>query len=333
MKHLVIATLEFVGACPNVCLPEVTSFLTVLKLERNETSITVAAGLPHFSTGFMRCWGRDTFISLRGLLCLTGRYEEARNLIIAFGRSLRHGLIPNLLYAESNDGLFNARFNARDAVWWWLYSISKYVKEVHQGYRILNDQVSRLYIMDHSEQENGETNVQDLIDVMYETLEVHFQGLKFRERNAGISIDAHMKEQGFDITIGVDPETGFVYGGNAWNCGTWMDKMGSSEKAGNRGHPSTPRDGSAVELVGLQYAVLRFMQEIFEDGYSNFEYVKKTEPSGKILNMSFCFTLNFFCIFGNVIKLIFPYFKVKLLLGLLKIGLTEFKPILNVSFM
>lgn len=87
----------------------------------------------------------------------------------------------------------------------------------------------------------------------------HAQGLVFRERNAGRAIDAHMSDKGFNVQIGVDPDTGFPFGGNDANCGTWMDKMGSSEASGTRGKPATPRDGSAVELVGLCYSAVSWL--------------------------------------------------------------------------
>lgn len=111
---------------------------------------------------------------------------------------------------------------------------------------------------------------------MQEALTVHFQGLIYRERNAGHEIDEHMTEKGFNNQIGINPDTGFVFGGNDANCGTWMDKMGSSHKAGNKGRPTTPRDGSAVELIGLQMAVLRFMQHMSEKHVIPYNSVERT---------------------------------------------------------
>ncbi|KHN79240.1 Glycogen debranching enzyme [Toxocara canis] len=221
---------------------------------------SLAAGLPHFSIGIWRNWGRDTFIALPGCLLVTGRFSDARNLILSYGGAMRHGLIPNLL-AEGQ----GSRYNCRDAVWFWLHAIVKYIQRAPDGVKILHDKVLRLYPFDEAVY-GADQKEEELHETMFDALKRHFEGIYFRERNAGGQIDEHMNDDGFNVAAYVNRETGFICGGNQWNCGTWMDKMGSSDRAGNRGFPATPRDGAAVELQGLAFAVLEYLDILHKKG-------------------------------------------------------------------
>jgi glycogen debranching enzyme len=238
---------------------------------------SIAAGLPHFAVEWARCWGRDVFIAIRGLFLGTGRFDEAKEHILAFASVLKHGMIPNLL--SSGDA---PRYNSRDSVWFFLQTIQDYTNLAPEGAEILKAKTKRRFLpyddtwfpTDDPRAYSKESTIEEVIQ---EALQRHATGMKYREANAGPQIDMQMSDEGFNQEISVDWETGIIYGGNQANCGTWMDKMGESEKAGSKGVPGTPRDGAAIEITGMLYSTLKWVTSLNQKGAYAYKEVKTAD--------------------------------------------------------
>lgn len=63
--------------------------------------------------------------------------------------------------------------------------------------------------------------------------------------------------------------------------------MGSSEKAGNKGKPATPRDGSAVELVGLLKCVVSWLAKLNRENRYPYSGVERKHKNGNITQWTF----------------------------------------------
>lgn len=115
-------------------------------------SKTIIAGYPWFTD-----WGRDSMISLPGLLLCTGRYSEARGLLKAFIGYARQGLIPN----RFPDGGEEPEYNTADATLWLFSTLHSYLT-------VTNDR----------------SLLKDLFPKLAEILQWHQQGTRF-----GIGMD------------------------------------------------------------------------------------------------------------------------------------------------
>ncbi len=83
---------------------------------RNGNKVGILAGYHWFGE-----WGRDTFISFKGILLATGKIEEARYLLLRWHEILEHSdnLMPNTV-GEQNS------YNSIDAIFWYYIAVFHY---------------------------------------------------------------------------------------------------------------------------------------------------------------------------------------------------------------
>ncbi len=90
-------------------------------VERASTGTkSVIAGYPWFDD-----WGRDALISLPGLTLVTGRFEEAREILLTFAHYCKNGVVPNRFSDKAGD---IPLYNTVDASLWFFNATLQYLK-------------------------------------------------------------------------------------------------------------------------------------------------------------------------------------------------------------
>ncbi|MGP0072481.1 MAG: amylo-alpha-1,6-glucosidase [Bryobacteraceae bacterium] len=80
---------------------------------------SVIAGYPWFAD-----WGRDTMISLPGLTLVTGRFDDARNILRTSARCVDQGMLPNR-FSESGE---TPEYNTVDATLWMFHAVHEFLR-------------------------------------------------------------------------------------------------------------------------------------------------------------------------------------------------------------
>ncbi len=94
-------------------------FLVYRKLRDGTEGTSVVAGYPWFAD-----WGRDTMISLPGLLLVPGRFRQARQTLAVFADYVSEGMIPNVFDDYSNE----PHYNTVDASLWFIHACHEYLR-------------------------------------------------------------------------------------------------------------------------------------------------------------------------------------------------------------
>lgn len=81
---------------------------------------TVLAGYPWFLD-----WGRDTMIAFTGLTLVTGRFDDAREILQSFDRYIHNGMLPNVFPQSAGD---TPQYNTLDASLWYFHAIDMFIR-------------------------------------------------------------------------------------------------------------------------------------------------------------------------------------------------------------
>jgi predicted glycogen debranching enzyme len=99
-------------------------FIVARKAPNGSEGTTVVAGYPWFAD-----WGRDTMISLPGLLLATGRFKQAQQVLTVFAQYVSEGMIPNRFDDYTNE----PHYNTVDASLWFIHAAFEYLRLSHDG--------------------------------------------------------------------------------------------------------------------------------------------------------------------------------------------------------
>ncbi len=94
-------------------------FVVRRKTPTGKPAATIMAGYPWFAD-----WGRDTMISLPGLMLTTRRFDEARGVLEVFADYVSEGMIPNVFDDYSNE----PHYNTVDASLWFIHASHEYLR-------------------------------------------------------------------------------------------------------------------------------------------------------------------------------------------------------------
>jgi len=86
-------------------------------VRRGDSGRSIIAGYHWFAD-----WGRDALIALPGLTLITGRYDDARAVLLAFAENRYQGIIPN----HFPDVGGQPAYNAADASLWFIQAVRRY---------------------------------------------------------------------------------------------------------------------------------------------------------------------------------------------------------------